>query len=93
MLEKQPLRKSAKECKLNLATAFYWRHKILDTLQNVMNDLELDGIVEADENFTKISYKGNHKNFRFSLNAHKRGIKAPKRGFSKEQVCIPAGLI
>lgn len=34
MIEKYPLRKCAKICGINLATAFAWRHKILDALQN-----------------------------------------------------------
>ena len=36
MIEKYPLRKCAKICEINLATAFAWRHKILDVLQNMM---------------------------------------------------------
>ena len=41
-------------------TAFLWRHKILDALQNMADDVTLDGIIEADETFFAISYKGNH---------------------------------
>jgi hypothetical protein len=36
MIKKYPLRKCAKICEINLATAFAWRHKILDALQNIM---------------------------------------------------------
>lgn len=36
IIEKYPLRKCAKICEINLATAFAWRHKILDALQNMM---------------------------------------------------------
>lgn len=36
MIEKYPLRKCAKICEINLATAFEWLHKILDVLQNMM---------------------------------------------------------
>ena len=32
-------------------TAFLWRHKILDALQNMADDVTLDGIIEADETF------------------------------------------
>ena len=92
MINKYPLRKCAKECDITLYTAFIWRHKILDALQNMMNEVELDGIVEADETFTTISYKGNHKNFKLPRKAHQRGTKASKRGLSREQVCIPCGV-
>ena len=64
MIEKYPLRKCAKICGINLATAFAWRHKILDALQSMMTDVELDGVVQADETFTAVSYKGNHKSFK-----------------------------
>lgn len=33
MIKKYSLRKCAEICEINLATAFAWRHKILDTLQ------------------------------------------------------------
>ena len=39
------------------STAFYWRHKILNALQNMANDVTLNGIVEADETFFAVSYK------------------------------------
>lgn len=92
MMEKYPLRKCAKICNINLATAFAWRHKILDALQNMMRDVELDGVVQADETFTTLSYKGHHKSFKLPRQSHKRGTKANKRGLSKEQVCVPVGV-
>lgn len=87
MIEKYPLRKCAEICNINVATAFAWRHKILDTLQNMMAEVELDGIVEADETYSTISYKGHHRDFKLPRPAHKRGTRAGKRGISKEQVC------
>lgn len=92
MIEKYPLRKCAKECGITLYTAFTWRHKILDALQNMMDGVTLDGVVEADETFTNLSFKGNHKNFKLPRKSFKRGGKAKKRGLSKEKVCIPCGI-
>ena len=92
MIEKYPLRKCADICGINLTTAFEWRHKILDALQNMMKDVELDGIVQADETYSTISYKGNHKSFKLPRPSHKRGTKATKRGISNEQVCVPCGV-
>ena len=86
MIEKYPLRKCAEICDINLATAFAWRHKILDALQKMMEQVELDGVVQADETFTTISYKGNHKNFNLPRPPHKRGTAATKRGLSTEIV-------
>ena len=92
MIEKYPLRKCASICNINLATAFTWRHRILDALQNMMNEVELGGVVEADETYSTISYKGNHKDFKLPRPARKRGTRATKRGISKEQVCVPCGI-
>ena len=55
MIEKYPLRKCAEICEISLSTAFEWRHKILDALQNMMKDVELDGIVQADETYSTVS--------------------------------------
>lgn len=92
MIEKYPLRKCAEICEINLTTVFEWRHKILDALQNMMEEVELDGVVQADETYTTVSYKGNRKSFKLPRPSHKRGTKASKRGISKEQVCVPCAV-
>ena len=58
MIDKLPPRRCAEECEFSLPTAFAWQHKILDALRNMMAKVELEGIVEADETFFRISYKG-----------------------------------
>lgn len=92
MIEKYPLRKCAEICNINLATAFAWRHKILDALQSTMNELELEWVVQADENYYTISDKENNKNFNLPRSAHKRGMSATKRSIYKEQICVPCGI-
>ncbi|MDO4997871.1 MAG: IS1595 family transposase [Neisseria sp.] len=73
-LEAHPLRRCAKECRISLQTAFYWRHKILFALQHKMqNEMLLNNIVQADETYVNISYKGNHKHFKLPREARKRG--------------------
>lgn len=45
-------------------------------LQNMQNSVELNGVVEADETFFALSFKGNHKKsttFTMPRKAHKRG--------------------
>ena len=95
MMGRMPLRKTAKICGINLATAFAWRHKILDALTNMMDGIILKGVVESDETYQLVSFKGNHRNsktFTMPRKAHKRGGKATKRGLSNEQVCITCGV-
>lgn len=52
-----PLRETADLLKINLKTAFLWRHKLL-TNPEVDKPVELHGIVEADETFLPRSDKG-----------------------------------
>lgn len=96
MMDGLSVRKTAKKCKIHRNTAFLWRHKILDALREMEDDVVLDGIVEADETFFHVSYKGNHNHgagsFSMPRPAHKRGHGVHKRGLSKEQVCVPCAV-
>ncbi len=70
------LEKCSQLCGISVRTAFLWRHKILSILQNDQNDRALAGIVETDDMFFNVSYKGNHKNntnFVMPRAPHKRG--------------------
>ena len=89
------LRKTADICDISLNTAFYWRHKILGALQNMADSVILNGIIEADETFFPVSYKGDHKNskiFVMPRPAHKRGNDNHVRGVSQEQLCVPCAV-
>jgi len=89
-LHKFPLRKCAEICDISLETSFRWRHKILDALQNMQNDITLKGIVESDETFFALSFKGSKKsNFEIPREAHNRGHSVSTRGLSNEMVCVP----
>lgn len=95
MLNGFSVRKAAEECGIHRNTAFAWRHKILDALQNMADEVTLDGIVEADETFFAISYKGNHKKskkFTMPREPHKRGHETHVRGLSNEKVCVPCAV-
>ena len=95
MSDKKTLKETAEECSISVTTAFYWRHKILDALQEVTDRVCLDGTVEADETFFNVSYKGNHKNSRQFImprKAHKRGNDIHSKGLSSEKVCVPCAV-
>ena len=78
-----------------ISTAFRWRHRFLTAGEP---DPTLTGIVEADETFVLLSFKGSRvweraKNGQEVVDlpdrkARKRGGKAAKRGLSHEQVPI-----
>lgn len=83
------LRKIAKQTGINLRTAFFWRHKILNAL-NAIQSKRLTGIVEADETYFPLSYKGKKKDM--PRESRKRGKQIKKRGISKEQVCVVTAI-
>lgn len=79
------LRAIAKELKIHLSTAFYWRHKVLFALQSLGHQ-KLSGTIESDETFFLERDKGK-KNL-IHRKPRKRGGSASKRGISKEQICV-----
>jgi len=80
MLDSKVLRKCADECGINLKTSFRWRHRFLE-LPSVLKATKLEGIIEADETLFPYSEKGSKK---LARQPRKRGMKAKKRGRSKE---------
>ncbi len=95
MMNGLSIRQTAITCDIHRNTAFFWRHKILDALQNMADDVTLNGIIEADETFFAASYKGNHsksKIFVMPRKAHMRGHSTHIRGLSKEKICVPCAV-
>lgn len=86
------IRQSARVCNISIPTAFYWRHKLLDAMRSKLNnsDNKLSGIVESDETYFRVSYKGQRKGL--PRESRKRGGQASKRGLSNEQACVVCGL-
>ena len=92
MVSGMSCRKTAQYCKISHKTAFYWRHKVMGSLNEVLDGkLTLQDIVEADETFIPVSYKGNHrfsKRFTMPRKSRHRGSQSHKRGISNELVCV-----
>lgn len=58
-------------------------------------NVNLDGIIEADETFFNLSFKANHrksKSFTMPRIAHQRGNDIHIRGISREKVCVPCAV-
>ena len=76
LLRGASLAESARECGISIQTAFTWRHKILHALQFDQSNRVLGGVVEIDDMFMSVNYKGNHKkskNFSMPRKSYKRG--------------------
>ncbi len=87
------LKECAYRCGISTRTAFIWRHKILSTLQNDQNNRIMAGIVEADELFVPVSYKGNHtksKHFVMPREAYKRGT--DNRSNKTPKACVMCAI-
>ena len=84
MIEGQSIRKAAKIAQVNKKTSFRWRHRML-TAPSHVRDVEMEGIVEADDTYFLESFKGSRT---IPRPARKRGGKASKRGLSKEQIAV-----
>jgi len=92
MLDGFSIRKAAKECNISIQTSFVWRHKILDAITKKRDrDSKLKGVIEADETFFRVSYKGS-RHLPAGRLPHKRGMKASQRGLSRQQVCVPCAV-
>lgn len=95
MFEEKSLRVSARECGISLPTAFAWRHKILDSLRCRLGREKVGGVVEADETYVNVSYKGNHSrssSFSMPRESRKRGGEVHQSGLSRELVCISCAI-
>lgn len=60
MTHSMPLRPAAEVCDINLKTAFRWRHRFLQVIEDDQADT-LEGIVELDETFFRESFKGQRR--------------------------------
>ena len=79
------LLKIAKELGIHVSTAFYWRHKVLNSIRTIGIE-QLSGIIESDETFILESLKG--KKGITHRKPRQRGGKSEFRGISHEQVCV-----
>ncbi|GIM28564.1 transposase [Clostridium polyendosporum] len=95
MINGYSIRKCAEIVGINIATSFFWRHKLLDAIRLFIGIGSVKGIVEADEIFLTESFKGNHKNsknFKLPRNAHKRGEDLKNKGISKDHICVATAM-
>lgn len=87
-VEGKSLPYTSKELGVTVATAFYMRHKLLDAISITFDDI-LREVIEADETFLPVSYKGQNN---LPRESRKRGSQTQKRGLSIEKVCIAVAL-
>lgn len=84
MLNGYSIRKSAEIVEINIATSFFWGHKILNCISEFLGIGDVDGIVEADEVFFAYSYKGT-KTANMPRPSRKRGKEVKKEVLAKNK--------
>lgn len=83
MVEGYTLPKIAKRLNIYISTAFYWRHKVLNSIQSLRNSI-LQCVIESDETYLIESMKGSrHITHR---KPRERGGTSFLRGISRNQV-------
>lgn len=85
MIEGNTVRKTAAAIGVNKNTAFLWRHRFLESIDQMQPE-QLNGFVEADETYFLESFKGKRNDL--PRKAKKRGTPAKKRGLSTEQIPV-----
>ncbi len=85
MVQKLTIREVAELLDIDIHTAFRWRHRFLESIRNEQPS-HLGGIVEADETYFTLSFKGQRGGI--PRESKKRGTPANKRGLSDEQVPV-----
>ena len=84
LIEGLTVRKAAAHCGIAKTTSFRWRHRFLTNVA-VLKASGLTGIVEADETYFPLSFKGSRQLPRPS---HRRGHAIHRRGTGDEQVPV-----
>ena len=95
MINGNTIRQCVEIVELNIAIAFFWRHKIIDAVRKFIGYGSLEGVIELDETYFAISYKGNHSkssNFNMPSEARKRGKAISTRCISKEFAYMLCGI-
>ena len=92
MRDKFSIRKTAKLVGTSITTAFTIRHKILDVLGAIRENIKLHGKVEVDEYYISINLKGTKKENmpRFSKPRKTKGNSI--RGINSHKVCIESAI-
>ncbi|GKU24025.1 IS1/IS1595 family N-terminal zinc-binding domain-containing protein [Clostridium folliculivorans] len=68
LLEKKSLRFCAKKLNISLVTAFYWRHKILHSINLDITPDKLSGVVHVGKTIVRENFKGSRNIKSFNLN-------------------------
>lgn len=87
ILNIQPIYKIAKDTKLSSRQIYNLEIRIFSILNNIYNDIKLKNVIQVDEKYFRISFKGT-KTEKMPRKSRKSGSQNLKCGISNEQVCV-----
>lgn len=79
--------KVASEINISAREVYNVRIRILEILGSIMDDVILNELIEADEKYLRISFKGTRK-AKMPRKSRRNGFEDRKAGISNEQICI-----
>lgn len=91
VLDLKPISEISEQVKISKTQVYYLEIKLFRALEEVYNDVKLKGIVQADEKYFRISFKGTkHKDM--PRKTRHSGSQDLKIGINKELACVVAAI-
>lgn len=91
ILNNMPLSNISKEIKLSQTDTYYLEIKIFNALDNAYNDIILKGVVQADEKYFRLNFKGTKKS-KMPRKSKQSGSQNLKIGTNKELSCVVVAI-
>lgn len=91
LLDNKPISEISQQVKMSKTQMYYLEIKLFNALENVYNTTKLKGIVQVDEKYFRISFKGTkHENM--PRKTRHSGSQNLKVGINKELACVVVAI-
>ncbi len=87
IIDNKTIRNIASEVGLSERQVYNIKSKIMNTLNSFEKDVVLKEVIQADEKYIRLSFKGTRKE-NMPRKSRRNGFEDRKPGISKEQVCV-----
>lgn len=91
LLDLKPISEISKQVKMSKTQIYYLEIKLFKAIENVYTGTKLKGIVQADEKYFRISFKGT-KHEKMPRKARHSGSQNLKIGINKELACVVVAI-
>lgn len=89
LLNGETIKATAIMCDISEKTALDWRLRVFETLEHLAKDVQLSGVIAADDTRVRYNLKGNHgSHFVMPRNARKRGGQDTVKTYQRNQICV-----